>query len=405
MPLASRAASSSFSPVGVTHWQERLSRLAAAGLERRMRVVEGAVGPVVATPDGDRLLFCSNDYLGLAAHPALVRALREGASRWGAGAAASRLVSGNTGAHDRLEGRLAAFMGTPRAVLFPSGYQANVGALTALTDAGDAIFSDALAHASIVDGCRLSRAEVHVFDHRDPAHLARLLAACRARGLKLVVTDAVFSMDGDVAPLAQIARVAAEHGALVYVDEAHALGVMGSKGRGLTAKLGLEAEVAVRMGTLGKSLGLAGAFVALGEDAADLLVSRARSLLYTTAAPALLAEAALAAVDLVEEADGRRAALARNVGLFRELAAGRGLPVLDSTMAIQPVMVGDAAEATRVSCDLWDAGVFVQAMRPPTVPEGTSRLRVTLTASHERAHIEALVDALARVLRGPKGGA
>ncbi|MDD5306091.1 MAG: 8-amino-7-oxononanoate synthase [Deltaproteobacteria bacterium] len=388
-----------------THWQERLVRLAAAGLERRMRVVEGAVGPIVATPDGDKLLFCSNDYLGLAAHPALRSALCEGASRWGAGAAASRLVSGNTGAHDRLEKRLASFMGAPRAVLFPSGYQANVGALTALTDAGDAIFSDALAHASIVDGCRLARAEVHVFRHRDAAHLGGLLAACRAPGMRLVVTDAVFSMDGDVAPLAEIADAAEEHGALVYVDEAHALGVMGPGGRGLTASVGLADRIAVRMGTLGKSLGLAGAFVALGENAADLLLSRARSLLYTTAAPAALAEAALAAVDLVEAGDDLRAALARNVDLFRALAAKSHLPVLDSTTAIQPVMVGDAAKAARVSRDLWNAGVFVQAMRPPTVPEGTSRLRVTLTASHAPGHIEALVDALARALRGPEGKA
>jgi 8-amino-7-oxononanoate synthase len=391
--------------VSGTHWQERLSRLAAAGLERRMRVVEGTVGPVVATPDGDKLLFCSNDYLGLAAHPALARALCQGVARWGAGAAASRLVSGNTGAHDRLEKRLAAFLGAPRAVLFPSGYQANVGALTALTQKGDAIFSDELAHASIVDGCRLSRAEVHVFRHADVAHLEALLAACRAPGMRLVVTDAVFSMDGDVAPLARIANAAQEHGALVYVDEAHSLGVMGPGGRGLCASLGLSGTVAVRMGTLGKALGLAGAFVALDEHAADLVVSSARSLLYTTAAPPALAEAALAAVDLVEAADDLRTALARNVGLFRALAADRRLPVPGSTTAIQPVMVGDAARAARVSRELWDAGVFVQAMRPPTVPEGTSRLRVTLTASHEPGHIETLVDGLARALRGPEGRA
>jgi 8-amino-7-oxononanoate synthase len=368
-----------------------------------MRVIGSAPGPVVETPQGTKLCFCSNDYLGLAADPRLVEAVKRGADRWGAGSASSRLVAGNTAVHAEFEGCLAAFAGTEAAVLFPSGFQANLGALTALTDGGDTIISDELVHASLVDGCRLSRAAVRIWRHRDTAHLEQLLRESAGPGLRLIVTDAVFSMDGDLAPLEQICRLADRHDARIFLDEAHALGVMGPGGRGLAAQLGLSDRIAVSSYPLGKALGVSGACVACDATAARLLVSRARSLIYTTAAPAHLCEALLTALSLTEAADARRERLGANVALFRALAGRAGIPLADSATAIQPVPVGDTHRVMRVSERLWDDGVFVQGIRPPTVPEGTSRLRVTLTAAHEPAHVEQLVEALTRALAETAG--
>jgi 8-amino-7-oxononanoate synthase len=367
-----------------------------------MRVMDSAAGPVVETPDGPKLCFCSNDYLGLAADPRLVEAVKRGADRWGAGAASSRLVAGNTAVHVELEECLAAFTGAEAAVLFPSGFQANLGALTALTGEGDTIFPDELVHASLVDGCRLSRARVRIFRHRDTGHLEELLREAAGPGLKLIVTDAVFSMDGDLAPLGEICRLADRHDARILLDEAHALGVMGPGGRGLAAELGLSDRVAVSSYTLGKALGVSGACVACDATAARLLVSRARSLLYTPAAPAHLCEALLTALSLTEAADARRERLGANVALFRELAGQAGIPLADSATAIQPVPVGDSRRAMGISAALWEDGVFVQGIRPPTVPDGAARLRVTLTAAHEPAHVERLVDALTRALAAPE---
>jgi len=363
-----------------------------------MRVIRSAPGPVVETPDGPKLCFCSNDYLGLAADPRVAEAIRSGVDRWGAGAASSRLVAGNTAAHAELEERLAEFAGTEAAVLFPTGFQASLGALTALTDEGDIVLSDELNHASLVDGCRLSRARVLVFRHLDAEHLEQRLRESAGPGLRLIVTDAVFSMDGDIAPLAEICRLADRHGAHVLLDEAHALGVLGPGGRGLAASLGLGERVALRAFTFGKALGVSGAAVACDSSAARLLASRARSLLYTTAPPPHLCEALLAALSLAEAADARRERLGANVARFRELAAAAGIPLGNSSTPIQPVPVGDARRVMRVSESLWDSGVFVQGIRPPTVPAGTSRLRVTLTAAHEPEHIGRLVAALSAAL-------
>lgn len=361
-----------------------------------MREVNGPVGPEIETVDGSKLLFCSNDYLGLASDPRITEALTRGVTRWGAGAAASRLVTGNTAAHAELERQLAVYLGTQRAVLFSSGYQANVGAISTLVGTGDVIFSDALVHASIVDGCRLSRAKTYVYNHRDISHLDGLLRDHPSPGIRLIVTDALFSMDGDTAPLNEIVAVAARHDALVYLDEAHSLGVFGPGGRGLAAEHELAQGIAIRMGTLGKAFGLSGAFVACDESAARLLVSRARSLLYSTAAPAALAEAGLTALSLVEAADKRRALLRTNIELFRTRAADTDLPVVESSTAIQPVMVGEVRKTVSISQRLWDLGFVVTGFRPPTVPEGSSRLRVTLSAAHDRSHIERLVAGLMR---------
>jgi 8-amino-7-oxononanoate synthase len=384
--------------MGAHPWNERIERLSAAGLERSARSLLGPVGPSIASAEGPKLLFCSNDYLGLAADPRLISAAIGAAASHGVGSGASRAVSGNHALHDALERRAAAFLGTPAAVLFPSGYHANVGALSSLVEEGDAVFSDARNHASIIDGCRLSRAAVHVYEHADADDLARLLAATPSAGLKLVVTEAVFSMDGDLAPLAEICGAARRGGAEVYVDEAHALGVLGPGGRGLADEAGLSSDAAVRMGTFGKAFGVSGAFVACGEAPARLLRSRARSLLYTTGAPPMLAAAALAGLDIAEAADDRRETLFRNVRLYRERAAAAGVPLAPSETPIQPVPVGCPRRTMAVSESLWRRGIFVQGIRPPTVPEGTARLRVTLSSAHTPEQIALLVDALAASL-------
>ncbi|MCP4599827.1 MAG: 8-amino-7-oxononanoate synthase [Proteobacteria bacterium] len=384
--------------MNTTQWQRRLKSLADRHLERHMRIVDSPVGPVISTEDGQKLCFCSNDYLGLANHPQIKQAMADAALNWGASASSSRLVAGNTSAHERLEKELCNYLGTAEAIIFPSGYQANVGAIFALTEPGDAIFSDALVHASLVDGCRLSRADVHIFRHRDTAHLQELLSSNRSTGLKLIITDTVFSMDGDLAPLKEIGDIAAQHSAQIYLDEAHALGVIGPNGQGLAAKAGLQDQVAVRIGTFGKALGTFGAFVATGKSAAGLIRSRARGLLYTTAAPACLIEATRVGLEIVKRADVERAALRHNIEHFVRRANELDIPVLESDTAIQPVVVGEAEKVMTASRQLWERGLFIQGMRPPTVPEGTSRLRITINASHQPEHIEALIKGLAEVL-------
>lgn len=375
-------------------WQTTLDGLREKGLERLLRTVDGPAGPRVETTDGPKLLFCSNDYLGLAAHPALVESLCNAARRCGVGAASSRLVSGNHRLHGELEERLAAFVDAEDAVLFPSGYQANVGALSALVERGDVIFSDELVHASIVDGCRLSRAEVNIFRHRDTKHLEALLDEDRSAGRRIIVTDAVFSMDGDRAPLTALCRLADKYKALVYLDEAHSLGVLGPGGRGLAVAEELSDRVAVRVGTLGKAFGVSGAFIACDRVAARVLRSRARSLMYTTAAPPPLAAAAITAVDLVLAADDARKKLLSNVSMLRSRAKKIGLELSESHSPIQPIIIGAAEHAVEISNRLWDEGIFVQAIRPPTVPPGTSRLRITLSAAHNEEDIDRLVTTL-----------
>jgi 8-amino-7-oxononanoate synthase len=378
--------------------EQRAAQLAQSGLERRLRTVSSAIGPHVETPEGRKLLFCSNDYLGLAGDAALRRLLANAAVELGAGASGSRLVCGNTEAHEALEAELADFLGEGAAVLFPSGYQANLGALSALTQPGDVIFSDELCHASIIDGCRLSRARVCVFPHRDIDALESAMAESKESGLRLVVTDAVFSMDGDLAPVRELHHVCERHGGLLYVDEAHALGILGPKGAGLCADQGLMPGSILRMGTLGKSLGLSGAFIACAENVARLLRSRARSQMYSTAMPPALIEAARGALRLVSLADDRRAALERNIEEWKRLAAQVNMALVPSTTPIQPVIIGSDSATMEVSERLWRQGIFVQGIRPPTVPPGTSRLRITVTAAHKSEHLEQLAEALAQSL-------
>ncbi len=373
---------------------DELAAVRTAGLWRELRRIEGPVDTWV-TVDGVRALaLCSNNYLGLANHPALAAAAARAAAAYGVGAGASRLISGSLAIHRDLEARLARFKHTAAALLFPTGYHANVGTITTLVRRGDAVFSDRLNHASIIDGCRLSGAEVHVYPHADPAALDAELARSTARR-RLVVTDSVFSMDGDHAPLGEICRVAAARGAMVMVDEAHATGVEGPTGAGLVEALGLGDAVSVQMGTLGKALGAAGAFVAGSRALVDLLVNRARSFIYTTAPSPPVIAAVDAALDIVAREPERRTRLAAISATLRARLAALGFEIPLGEGPIIPVMAGTSERALAWSRDLLERGVFVQAIRPPTVPDGTARLRVTLMATHTDDDLEHAIAAFA----------
>jgi 8-amino-7-oxononanoate synthase len=375
---------------------EELERIRAAGLWRQLRRVEGAVDTWV-TVDGRRaLLLCSNNYLGLANHPALADAAARAAREYGVGAGSSRLISGSLPLHAALEERLAALKATEAALLFPSGYHANIGVIATLVGRGDAVFSDALNHASIIDGCRLSGAAVHVYPHCDTAALADALATSTARR-RLIVTDSVFSMDGDHAPLREICALADTHGAMVMVDEAHATGIFGGNGAGLVEALGLHGRVTVQMGTLGKALGCAGAFVAAAREIVDLLVNRARSFIYTTAVAPPIVAAATAALDVVAREPERRARVLRRSADLRVRLGALGFRVPPGDGPIVPVIIGESDAAMAASRSLLERGVFVQAIRPPTVPPGTARLRVTLMATHDDGDLAHALDAFAAI--------
>jgi len=373
-----------------------LEHIRAAGLYRQLSPTEGPVDTWV-TVDGRRvLLLCSNNYLGLANHPALAEAVARAAREHGAGAGASRLVSGSLAIHHALEERLARFKRTEAALLFPSGYHANIGTITVLAGKGDAVFSDALNHASIIDGCRLSGAAVYVYPHADVVALERLLRDSTARR-RLIVTDSIFSMDGDQAPLREICAVAAAHDAMVMVDEAHATGVLGPSGAGIVEALGLHEQVTAQMGTFGKALGSAGAFVAGSRALVELLVNRARSFIYTTAVPPPAVAAAAAALDIVEREPERRQRLLRQAADLRIRLQAQGLTVPAGESPIIPVIVGGSRHALDWSRALLRHGVFVQAIRPPTVPPGTARLRVAVMATHTARDLAYAVDAFAKV--------
>jgi glycine C-acetyltransferase/8-amino-7-oxononanoate synthase len=360
----------------------RLEELRGRGLYRRLRLIEGPQGPRVLLAGREVLLLCSNDYLGLAADRRVREAAAEAALRWGAGAGASRLISGNMQPHRELETRLAAFKGYERALLFGSGYLANMGTIAALAGPGEVVFSDELNHASIIDGCRLARADTVVYRHNDARHLESLLREA-AGTPALIVTDGVFSMDGDVAPLAELLELARRYGARLMVDEAHATGAVGPGGRGAVAAAGLSGEVDVIVGTLGKALGSYGAYVCANAETVDFLVNRARSFIFSTAPPPPAVGAARAALGVLEAEPERVERLAANAQVLRTGLAGEGLATTASTTQIVPITVGEA-EPTMDLCErALERGVFAQGIRPPTVPEGSSRLRFTVMATHE----------------------
>jgi glycine C-acetyltransferase/8-amino-7-oxononanoate synthase len=380
----------------------RLDELRESGLHRRMRLVSGPQGPRVVVDGRPVLLLCSNNYLGLADHPRVREAAADAAMRWGVGAGGSRLVSGTMTIHRRLEEALAAFKGTEDTVLFGSGFLANVGVVSALAGPGDVVFSDALNHASIIDGCRLSRASTFVYDHCDMEHLARGLrqelgTAARAAGRRgVIVTDSVFSMDGDVAPLPDIVELAQRHGARVVVDEAHGTGCAGPGGRGVVAELGLEREVDVVVGTLGKALGSYGAFAASSARMREYLVNTARPLIFSTALPTPAVAAALAALEVLIEQPELPTRLQANASTLRSELIREGFEVSGSTTQIVPLIIGDADVAMGVCEAAIEQGVFAQAIRPPTVAPGTSRLRLAVMATHAPQELREAARTLGR---------
>jgi glycine C-acetyltransferase/8-amino-7-oxononanoate synthase len=374
--------------------EDRLSEIRDRGLYRRMRAVSGPQGPRVLLDGKPVLLLCSNNYLGLADHPRVREAAAEAAMRYGAGSGASRLVSGNMTIHRRLEEQLAAFKGSDACLLFGSGYLANAGVVSTLAREGDVVFSDELNHASIIDGCRLSKAETFVYDHCDTEHLEWGLREAEGRGA-LIVTDGVFSMDGDVAPLERIVELAQRYDARVMVDDAHGTGAVGPDGRGAVAAAGLEDEVDVVVGTLGKSLGSYGAFVCCDKPMAKYLINTARTLIFSTALPPPAVAAAKAALGLLREQPRRVEKLQRNAQVLRDSLAAEGLPVQRSSTQIVPLIVGDAGEAVRASERALERGIFAQAIRPPTVPAGSSRLRLALMASHTTSELREAARVLA----------
>jgi len=376
------------------HIRRALAELEEAALLRSPRVVSGAQGPEL-TLDGRPILgFCSNNYLGLAADPRITSAAADALQRHGFGAAASRHISGTSALHTQLEHRLARLLRAPAALLFSTGYAANVGTIQALAGPRDVIFSDRLNHASLIDGARLSRARVVIYRHLDLVHLAQLLAEHRGQHeTALVLTESVFSMEGDLADLPALRALSDRHDCGLVVDEAHALGVLGPEGRGLCARDGVRPDALV--GTLGKAFGCAGAFVAAGTDTVRLVQNRARSFVFSTAPPAAQAAAALAAVDLVAVADDRRVRVLAHADRLRAGLHALGYRTLPGATPIVPVLVGPPRTTMALSAALLEHGVFVHGIRPPTVPADSSRLRVTAIATHTEAHLERALAAFA----------
>jgi len=382
--------------------EQRLDELERLGLSRRLRLVSGPQGPTVLLDGRPVLLLCSNNYLGLADHPRVREAAAEAAMRWGVGAGASRLVSGTMTIHRRLEEQLAAFEHSEACLLFGSGYLANIGVIAALAGAGDVVFSDELNHASIVDGCRLSRAQVVVYRHGDVGHLEwslRRHGGRRGGERRLIVTDSVFSMDGNLAPLSEIAELASIYGTRVVVDEAHATGNLGPDGRGAVAEAGLEGEIDVVIGTLGKALGSYGAYACASEEMVRYLINTARPLIFSTAPPPPAVAGALAALELLQERPHRVQRLRSNARALRCALAGEGFPVAEREMHIVPLIVGEERDAMRLCQEALERGVFAQAIRPPTVPDGTSRLRLTVMASHTDSDLRMAASVLGAAAR------
>ncbi|HPG26460.1 MAG TPA: 8-amino-7-oxononanoate synthase [Myxococcota bacterium] len=381
---------------------ELLGGIRERGTYRRMRVLEGVQAPRMTVDGRDVLLFAGSNYLDLARHPEVVAAAERGTRQWGCAAGGSRLITGNLACHEALEAELAAFFGREAALAFNTGYMANVGVIPALVGPGDVLVSDALNHASIIDGARLARCDVEVFAHGDVDAFGQTLAAARARARRvLVAVDGVYSMDGDVAPVAEIVRRAREVDAIVLLDDAHGTGCLGARGRGTAEQAGVLGEVDVLMGTLGKSLGSFGAFVVGSSRLRELLVNTARSFIFSCALAPAQVEAARAALRLVDAEPWRRARLAANCDRLRARLADAGLSTAPSTTHILPLVLGDNARTMAVCEALLERGFYAQGIRHPSVPQGTARLRITPMATHEPHEIDALADALVGLVGDP----
>ncbi|WP_322071056.1 8-amino-7-oxononanoate synthase [Paraburkholderia bannensis] len=390
--------------------EQSLSELDAHGLRRRRRTIDTPCDAHMTVDGRETIGFASNDYLGLAAHPQLVAALAEGAQRYGSGSGGSHLLGGHSRAHEQLEDDLAAFAGgfvdAPRALYFSTGYMANLAVLTALAGRGTTIFSDSLNHASLIDGARLSRADIQIYPHADMDALSAMLDASDA-GAKLIVSDTVFSMDGDVAPLARLVELAEQHGAWLVVDDAHGLGVLGPQGRGAIAEAALRSPYLVMVGTLGKAAGVSGAFVCAHATVIEWLVQRARPYIFTTASSPAVAHAVSASLRIIagEEGDARRAHLAHLIARTRAILKETCWMPVDSASAVQALVIGSNDATLALQARLESDGLWVPAIRPPTVPVGTSRLRISLSAAHSDADLDRLNDSLQRASRAALEGA
>lgn len=384
--------------MSLERFSAELDALARIDQRRRRITLESAQGPRIVVEGREYAAFCSNDYLGLANDPRIAASVLEAVRRYGVGSGASHLVTGHSTAHERLERELARFVDMPSALLFSTGYLANIGVITALTGRDDVIFSDALNHASLIDGMRLSRAKVVRYPHCGLKALAEALRQTRARS-RFVVTESVFSMDGDMAPLASMLDLCEQHDAWLVVDDAHGFGVLGTEGRGVLEHIGLRSPRIIYVGTLGKAAGVSGAFVAGEAPVVEMVLQRARTYIFTTASPPFLADVVETSLQIIREESWRRRKLRAMIESLKRGLRGSGLTLLQSESPIQPLILGGNAEALAASHHLRERGVFVTAIRPPTVPEGTSRLRITLSAGHEDADVDRLVAAL-RVLPG-----
>lgn len=377
-------------------FHEQLDELAARHLTRRLTPLHSGVGPVVDMAGRQTLLFASNDYLGLAMHPEVIQAAVEATQRFGAGAGAARLVSGSLPPHQELETALAQFKGTEAALTYGSGYLANIGTIPALIGRGGLILADRLCHASLIDGCRLSAADFRIYRHNDTDHLRSLLAARRQTRRTLIVTDGLFSMDGDLAPLPELNRLAQEYEADLYIDDAHGTGVMGPHGRGTVEHFGLDTQIPFQMGTLGKAFGSSGAYIAGPSTLIQYLMNTSRSFIFTTAPPPSSAAAATTALRIIQREPERRARLwANRERLFTGLTQ-LGFNLSPSVSPIIPILVGSAETALSFAEHLFEEGIYAPAIRPPTVPDATSRIRITVTAEHTAVHIDQALAAFQR---------
>ncbi|MGB5054065.1 MAG: 8-amino-7-oxononanoate synthase [Nitrospirales bacterium] len=378
-------------------FKEDLQTLAQQHLLRELSLINSPSAPVISVEGREVLLFASNNYLGLANHPQVKDAAIKAIEKFGVGSGASRLISGNVTPHHVLEDELAGFKETEAALTFSSGYASNIGVIPNLARADSLILADRLCHASLIDGCRLSRATLRVFHHNDVNHLKRLLEKRRSRTSTLILTEGVFSMDGDVAPLPEIARLAEEYGAILLIDDAHGTGVMGATGRGTVEHFGLDSRHILQMGTLSKALGSSGGFIAGPKDFVSYLVNTARSFIYTTAPPPAIAASASAALAVIRQEPQRRVMLWRNREFLHHGLVAMGFQLTDTQSPILPIMVNDPELGVRMSQHLRAEGVWIPAVRPPTVPKGTSRLRITVTADHSLEHLETALRALGKV--------
>lgn len=378
---------------------ERLEKIRAQGRYRFLRTVLSPQGAEFILDGKKVICLSSNNYLGLASHPALIQSAIDALHKYGMGAGASRLISGNMELHLKLEEKIAKFKRAERALIFNSGYHANIGVIQALVGKGDYIYSDELNHASIIDGARLSRATIRVYPHCDTQKLSQMIEEDRNGGMKLIVTDSLFSMDGDIAPLEELVRIKERYNALLMIDEAHATGVVGSQGRGVADKLGLTDKIDITMGTLGKALGCFGAYVCGSAEMIEYLINSARSFIFSTALPPAVVASAITALEILESNPALIEQLHRNANFMREGLKNLGLPIPDGETPIIPLIIGEELKTMKICDALVERGVFAHGIRPPSVPPGTSRLRITVMATHTKEHLEKALWAFEEILR------